>query len=76
MQWSNGQHPVNAMSMDVLRELKERDCSKFIFHAFSNGGCVVWEELQWLLRAEENKDESEELTRQNYMALKTWRCSV
>jgi hypothetical protein len=37
------------LAWDLLREIHESDPPVFIFHAFSNGGCFLWEETRRIL---------------------------
>ena len=36
-------------ALDILHELQIRQCPRFIVHAFSNGGCLLWEWMRYYL---------------------------
>jgi Eukaryotic protein of unknown function (DUF829) len=46
---------IQDIAWDILREVHNEDCSAFYFHAFSNGGCFVWEQLRRILLAPSNE---------------------
>jgi len=42
--------PIRDLALDVLEEVHRSDCPAFVFHAFSNGGGFLWEQIRILLR--------------------------
>lgn len=40
---------VQRIAWDILHSVHQEDCSSFYFHAFSNGGCFVWEQCRRIL---------------------------
>lgn len=43
------QGSMQDFTWDILRQIYQRDPSYFIFYAFSNGGCFVWEQMRGIL---------------------------
>jgi hypothetical protein len=41
---------IQELAWEIVRTLRARP--KFLFHAFSNGGCFVWEQVSMILEAE------------------------
>lgn len=54
---SSPRNSIQALSWKVFRDVQERDV--WFFHAFSNGGCFVWEQLRRILQ-QNNNDNSKE----------------
>jgi Eukaryotic protein of unknown function (DUF829) len=41
---------IQELAWDIVRNLRHRP--KFVFHAFSNGGCFLWEQVSMILNTE------------------------
>lgn len=45
------------VAWDALREVDTSQCSAVLFHAFSNGGCFLWEQVRNILKTRTEKQE-------------------
>lgn len=45
----NRNSSIQDHAWDILREVHLSNCKFFIFHAFSNGGCFVWEHVRRIM---------------------------
>jgi hypothetical protein len=52
---------MQGLAWDVLREVHQSNCEHFIFHAFSNGGCFLWEQVRRILELPAQSPTSEEI---------------
>lgn len=55
LQPSNLTKEMCLQAFDILHELESRQCSQFIVHIFSNGGCFLWEWMAHILMQQHRK---------------------
>ena len=41
---------IRELALDTLDQVEKSQCAGFVFHAFSNGGAFLWEEIRSVLR--------------------------
>lgn len=50
---------IRELALDTLDQVERSQCDRFVFHAFSNGGAFLWEEVRNIIKSSKEKGSSD-----------------
>ena len=50
---------IRELALDTLDQVERSQCNRFVFHAFSNGGAFLWEEVRNIIKGRKEKGSSD-----------------